>query len=59
MTKREAWDFAIGIVQVDGVKPSDEFLELVEKEIRGEITGEDIRKALIKKYRVTETADNA
>lgn len=50
MTNEQAWDYAIGIVQVDGVKPSEEFMELVEKEKRGEITGDDIREALIKKY---------
>ena len=44
----------LGIVQVDGIKPSDEFLELVEKEKRGEITSEDIRKALYQKYKVKE-----
>ena len=38
MDNCKAWDYAIGIVQVDGTKPSDEFLELVEKEKRGEIT---------------------
>lgn len=49
-----AWNYAIGIVQVDGIKPSDEFMELVEKEKRGELTGEDIRRILIKKYTMTE-----
>ncbi len=52
MTNEEAWNFAIGIVQVDGIKPSDDFLELVEQEKRGEITGEDIRRILIEKYTV-------
>lgn len=50
MTNEQAWDYAIGIVQMDGVKPSEEFMELVEREKRGEITGDDIREALIKKY---------
>ena len=54
MDNTKAWDYAIGIVQVDGIKPSDEFLELVEKEKRGEITSEDIRKALYQKYKVKE-----
>ena len=54
MTNDKAWDYAIGIVQIDGIKPSDDFLELVEKEKRGEITGEDIRKILYQKYRVKE-----
>lgn len=50
MTNEQAWDFAIGLVQIDGVKPSEEFLELVEREKRGEITGDDIRRELKKKY---------
>lgn len=50
----KAWDFAIGMVQLDGNKPSDEFLELVEKEKRGEITGEDIRQRLREKYTQSE-----
>lgn len=54
MNKEEAWDYAIGIVQVDGIKPSDDFLDLVEKEKRGEMTSEDIRRVLVKKYTVPE-----
>ncbi len=54
MTKTEAWDFAIGLVQIDGIKPSDDFLELVEKEKKGEITTEDIRRILNKKYKVKD-----
>jgi len=54
----KAWDYAIGIVQVEGIRPSDDFLELVEKEKRGELTNEDIRAVLVKKYTVVsgETA---
>jgi len=48
----QAWDYAIGIVQVEGIRPSDDFLELVEKEKRGEMTNEDIRRVLVKKYTV-------
>jgi len=54
MTNEQAWNFAIGIVQIDGVKPSDEFMELVEKEKRGEITGDDIREELTRKYKNNE-----
>lgn len=53
MDNDKAWDFAIGIVQLDGLKPSDGFLELVEREKRGEITGEDIREILYEKYKAT------
>ena len=54
MDNCKAWDYAIGIVQVDGIKPFDEFLELVEKEKNGDITGEDIREVLYRKYKVKE-----
>lgn len=50
MTNEQAWDFAIGIVQLDGIRPSDDFLRLVEKEKKGEITGDDIRRILYEKY---------
>ena len=54
---KKAWDYAIGIVQVEGIKPSHDFLELAEKEKRGELTNDDIRRVLVKKYTVTgETA---
>ena len=54
MTNEKAWDYAIGVVQIDGIKPSDDFLELVEKEKKGEMTGDDIRRILYKKYKVKE-----
>lgn len=59
MTNEKAWDYAIGIVQVDGIKPSEEFLELVEKEKKGEMTGDDIRRVLYNKYKVKEDEVNA
>lgn len=58
MTNEQAWQYAIGIVQLDGIKPSDDFLELVEKEKQGIITGDDIRSVLCKKYKVKEGSDN-
>ena len=48
--KREAWDFAIGMMQVDGVEPSQEYLDLVEKEINGEITLEEMKLIILKKH---------
>lgn len=51
MTNEKAWDYAIGIVQLDGIKPSDYFMELVEREKAGEITGDDIRRLLTEKYK--------
>ena len=54
MTNEKAWDFAIGVVQIDGIKPSDELLKLVEQEKKGEITNQDIRNFLYEKYAVKE-----
>nr|WP_172641890.1 antitoxin VbhA family protein [Desulfitobacterium hafniense] len=52
MTKSDAWGYALGIIKVDGLEPSEEFLELVEKEKRGEITDQDILKHLDQKYKM-------
>jgi len=54
MSNEKAWDYAIGIVQVEGIKPTNDFLELAEKEKRGELTNDDIRRVLVKKYTVAE-----
>jgi len=51
MTKEKAWEYALGIIRVDGLKPSDEFLELVEKEIKGEITKKEMLNYLDEKYK--------
>ena len=55
----KAWDYAIGIVQVEGIKPSKDFLELAEKEKRGELTNDDIRRVLVKKYTVASETTHA
>lgn len=59
MDNNKAWDYAIGIVQVDGIRPSDDFLRLVELEKQGQLTSEDIERILIQKYKVTEKKANA
>ena len=48
------WDYALGMIQVDGLEPSTEFKKLIEKEKRGEMTMEDMRKVLDKKYKAKE-----
>jgi len=58
ISNEDSWDYAIGIVQVDGIKPSDELLKLAEKEKRGEITNEDIRRILKHKYTMVEEKDS-
>jgi hypothetical protein len=43
MTNAQAWDYALGMVKVDGLEPSEEFKEYIEKEKRGEVTMDDIK----------------
>lgn len=58
-TKNEkAWSFALGLAQIDGVQPSDYFLELVEREKRGEINTEDIRRLLREQYNANKKSEN-
>lgn len=45
-----AWNYALGLIKVDGLTPSEEFLEMVEMEKRGEITTDDIIEKLHEKY---------
>ncbi|MDD4590131.1 MAG: hypothetical protein PHG06_06815 [Parabacteroides sp.] len=49
MDKQKAWDFALGLIKVDGLEPSKDFWEMVEKEKRGEITDQDILKYIDQK----------
>ena len=56
MNKQTAWNYALGLIQIDGLKPTPEFLALVDKEIQGEISLNDIEKTLNKRYRLKETA---
>jgi hypothetical protein len=56
MEKQQAWDYALGIIKVDGLEPTPEFLAMVEKEKRGEMTLKDIKSALDAKYRMKSDA---
>jgi len=52
MGKQQAWDYALGLIKVDGLTPTSDFMALVEKEINGEISLLDIEKSLNKKYKM-------
>jgi len=52
MTNAQKWDYSLGLIKIDGLKPSEDFLELVEKEKRGEITTAEMKKALDTKYKM-------
>ena len=54
MTNTQAWNYAIGMIKVDGLEPTKEFKEYIEKEKRGEITMEDEKKFLDKKYKMKD-----
>ena len=49
--KREDWEYAIGLNQLDGKWiPDEEFTKLIDKEINGEISTQEIIEILNKKY---------
>jgi len=43
MTNAQKLDYSLGLIKIDGLTPSGEFLELVEREKRGEITAENMK----------------
>jgi len=57
MNSTQAWNFALGLIKIDDLEPSHEFLELVEKEKRGEITTEDMKEILDRKYRIKSSKE--
>ena len=54
MTDTQAWNYAIGMIKVDGLEPTEEFKQYIEKEKRGEVTMEDVKRFLDKKYKVKQ-----
>ena len=59
MSKSDAWDYAIGMIRVDGLEPTPDFLEMVEREKRGEMTREEIKKILDTKYQMKKDNTDA
>jgi len=51
MSKRQAWDYAFGMIGIDGLVPSDELRQMAEKEIEGKMTLEEIQRQLDNRYR--------
>ena len=50
--KQIAWDYALGLIKIDGLTPTREFMAMVEKEIQGEMTLNEIETSLNKKYKM-------
>ncbi len=59
MTNAQAWNYAVGMIKVDGLEPTQEFKDYIEKEKRGEVTMADIKQYLDKKYKVKGEPVNA
>ncbi len=57
MTNTEAWNYAIGMIKVDGLEPTEDFKKYIEKEKKGEVTMDDVKKFLDKKYKMKETVN--
>jgi len=52
ISNETAWNYALGMIEVDGLTPSEEMLEMIEMEKRGEITDDEIIERLDKKYKI-------
>ena len=52
MTSAQAWDYAIGMIKVEGLEPTEDFKKYIEKENKGDITTEDAKRFLDKKYKM-------
>ena len=59
MTNAQAWDYAIGMIKVDGLEPTKDFMEYIEKEKNGEVTMEDVKRFLDKKYKMKENVNTS
>jgi len=52
MEKQTAWNYALGLIKVDGLTPTPEFMAMVEKEVQGKMTLNEIELSLNKKYKM-------
>ena len=48
------WDDALGMIKVDGLEPTPEMKQLIKKEKRGEISMEEVKRALDRKYKMKQ-----
>lgn len=50
--KQKLWDMAFGLIKIDELEPSEEMIELAEKEVNNEINLDKIINILMNKYKV-------
>lgn len=48
------WDYALGMIKIDGLEPTAEMKKLIEKEKHGEMSMEDVKIALDRKYKMKQ-----
>lgn len=48
------WEYSLGMIKVDGLEPTLEMKELIEREKKGEITMDELKKALDRKYKMKQ-----
>ncbi|MCD8347243.1 MAG: antitoxin VbhA family protein, partial [Lachnospiraceae bacterium] len=48
------WDYALGMIKIDGLEPSAEMKKLIEKEKHGEMSMDDVKIALDRKYKMKQ-----
>ena len=48
------WEYSLGMIKVDGLEPTPEMKELIEREKKGEITMDELKKALDRKYKMKQ-----
>ena len=48
------WEYSLGMIKVDGLEPTPEMKELIEQEKKGEITMDELKKALDRKYKMKQ-----
>ena len=57
MTVEKAWDYAIGLIRVDGLEPTEDFKKYIELEKTGKATTRDLTEYRDKKYQALEHQD--
>ena len=51
---KKKWEYSLGKIKVDGREPTPEMKELIEREKKGEITMDELKKVLDRKYKMKQ-----
>ena len=50
----KVWDYALGLATIDGGVPEPEFMEIVQRNIRGEVSDAEVERWIKERYTVKE-----